>query len=371
MAVLVEANSVIVRLAAVREAYPAGLDDFMRHVPNATVCTDEHLARVGFMAQDDLRAFVHLLQADGLRHLEGGRARDLAVADQRDGLLDPAPWLVVEEMEVPGGRVRACWLAGEPPGPLSVPEDWRFERSLSREHGFAPTVAFHERMSFVRREAERDVYVDRETGREAFVVRARPLEPTIAQLDALYARLEATHRELYAASEEIDRALHAGDVVTARDLRAGLETRHHAGLGALADGVGRHVWQVHHQLGFLLRVLDRLSEAEAPLRDAHRLEPGALSVLHELVLVLGEQEAHDEALPFARQAVSMAPTSVVSRTNLAACLLGVGDLAAARAEVEEALRRDPDDATGRYILEVVDEAERFGSTRARVGPALN
>lgn len=70
-------------------------------------------------------------------------------------------------------------------------------------------------------------------------------------------------------------------------------------------------------------------------------------------------------MPFAREAVEVAPTSVVASTNLSACLLGVGDVIVARAEVGEALRWEPGDATARYILELVEEAERL-SGRSRI-----
>lgn len=363
MAVLVEVISVIVRLEAVRDAYAEEPERFLRRVPNATFCADDRLARIGFMSEADVRPFLHLLESDGLRHLREGQAQDVARVDQRYGALDPAPWLEVGEMDVPGGRVRACWLAGEPPGRLSVPRGWRYERSLSREHGFTAGEAFDERMTFVRRDPEHDVYVDRETGREVYVGRVRALEPSITELDALNARREEAHHEIHAASDEIDRVLRVGDVEAAREIRAELEERHLAALRSLADGFGRHVWQVHHQLGFLLRVLDRLPEAGAPLRAAYRLEPNSTYVLFELVLVLGEQEAHDEALPFARRGVAVAPDSVVARTNLAACLLGMGDVAGARTEAAEALRRAPDDATARYLLEMVEVAEGFDAER--------
>ena len=51
MAVLVEANSVIIRTQAIRERYTGGWNEFAEAVPNGTL----DVARVGFMNPDDLR----------------------------------------------------------------------------------------------------------------------------------------------------------------------------------------------------------------------------------------------------------------------------------------------------------------------------
>jgi hypothetical protein len=49
MAVLVEAISVVVRRDAIDRSYEGGWVAFVSSVPNATLCTDDQLARVGFM----------------------------------------------------------------------------------------------------------------------------------------------------------------------------------------------------------------------------------------------------------------------------------------------------------------------------------
>jgi hypothetical protein len=66
MAVLVEGISVIVRRDAVQSLYPGGWEGFVADAPNKTLCADPNLARVGFMAPDDVKAFVAQLERVGL-----------------------------------------------------------------------------------------------------------------------------------------------------------------------------------------------------------------------------------------------------------------------------------------------------------------
>ncbi len=65
MAVLVEAISVIVRRDAVNLRFSGGWREFLAIVPNSTLCSDEDLARVGFMSPLDIEAFVAFLERGG------------------------------------------------------------------------------------------------------------------------------------------------------------------------------------------------------------------------------------------------------------------------------------------------------------------
>ena len=58
MAVLVEAISVVVRRDAIGARYPGGWRGFLSIVPNSTLCADDDLVRVGFMAPPDVEAFI-------------------------------------------------------------------------------------------------------------------------------------------------------------------------------------------------------------------------------------------------------------------------------------------------------------------------
>jgi hypothetical protein len=85
MPVLVEAISVIIRIQSIRDKYPGGWEDFVRKVPNRTLCNDDELARVGFMSPNDCESFVQSLNSAGLVYLKDDTCQDIAVADQQRG----------------------------------------------------------------------------------------------------------------------------------------------------------------------------------------------------------------------------------------------------------------------------------------------
>lgn len=90
MAVLVEAISVIVRRDAITARFSGGWHQFLAIVPNSTMCSDEDLARVGFMSPPDIEAFVRRLEKGGLTFVRDGQAVDIVVVDQMRGPTMPA-----------------------------------------------------------------------------------------------------------------------------------------------------------------------------------------------------------------------------------------------------------------------------------------
>lgn len=184
MAVLVEAISVIVRRDAIQAKYPGGWTAFEWAAPNATLCYDDELARIGFMHPQDVERFVSRLERNGLTFLVGNRAQDLAVADQQRGLMTECEWLEFAKLPFgeSGGTVSACWLFDGPRIAagihlrdksinLATPPGWKFEDSLSHHFAFVPTGQEEGRLTLLRREGGMDVYLDRETGQEVFVAR--------------------------------------------------------------------------------------------------------------------------------------------------------------------------------------------------------
>ena len=79
MAVLVEANSVIIRTQAIRERYTGGWNEFAEAVPNGTL----DVARVGFMNPDDCESYIASLERRGLTFLRDGQSQNIAVAIHR------------------------------------------------------------------------------------------------------------------------------------------------------------------------------------------------------------------------------------------------------------------------------------------------
>lgn len=181
MAVLVEAISVVVRREPIDRSFVGGWPAFVSCVPNATLCTDSQLARVGFMDPNAVEGFVQKLQSGGLVFRRADKCVDIVVVDQHRGPTTPCEWL--EFARIPfdktGGKVALCWLFEGPrrgsgihlPGrkmDFATPEGWTFEESLSTEFSFVTNEDLKDRLKFLRTEGGLDVFLDATTGREVF-----------------------------------------------------------------------------------------------------------------------------------------------------------------------------------------------------------
>jgi hypothetical protein len=152
VAVLVEGISVIVRRDAVEQHTAGGWNAFMSIIPNNTFCTDEEIARIGFLAPADVNEFIDRLKDMGLTFLDDRGAVDLAVVDQQHGPTTPCDWLEFGHLPFGdgGGKVAACWLFTGPriahglhlPGlsmQLVTPAGWQYDDSLSHNFVFIPS----------------------------------------------------------------------------------------------------------------------------------------------------------------------------------------------------------------------------------------
>ena len=122
MAVLCEAISVVVRRDAIDAYYAGGWGQFVNCVPNATLCTDGELARVGFLTPNDVREFVDDLVDSGLQFesktkflglFGSGRNRsDIVVVDQHQGATMQCPWIEFGKFKLSEHdiEVSMCWL---------------------------------------------------------------------------------------------------------------------------------------------------------------------------------------------------------------------------------------------------------------------
>lgn len=175
MAVLVEGISVIVRINAIEEKYPGGLESFEKECPNETFCADGELARVGFMTPADTKKFVSTLNSLGIVYREGGKAVDIVVADQQRGFPVQCDWAELGEVSLPGSesrQVRACLATGSESNILMTPDGWTYEDSLSADFGYFNPDDIPEHMEFLRREDGLDVYRNTRTGKEVYVARS-------------------------------------------------------------------------------------------------------------------------------------------------------------------------------------------------------
>ncbi len=184
MAVLVEAISVIVRRDAVNARFSGGWREFLAIVPNSTLCSDEDLARVGFMVPPDIEAFVRRLERGGLIFLRDRQSVDIAIVDQMRGPTMPAAWLEFARLSFGGteNKVAACWLFEGPriaagihmPAKgmtLATPDGWTYQDSLSANFKFVENEEMQEKLKFLRHEDGTDVYLDLSTEKEVYVHR--------------------------------------------------------------------------------------------------------------------------------------------------------------------------------------------------------
>jgi hypothetical protein len=175
MAVLLEGISVVIRCDRLLAAFGNDWNAFKRTVPNRTLCADDELARVGFMAPADVRLFVDALQRRGLTYLVDGVAQDLIVVDQLRGPVANCDWVEFGHINLdrdPKKRVSACRLKGSTESVVITPEDWTFEQSLSSSFGFVSNEHADKSLTLVRQQDGLEVYHNRLTGKEVFVGRA-------------------------------------------------------------------------------------------------------------------------------------------------------------------------------------------------------
>lgn len=170
MAVLCEAISVLVRAERALAAF-GSFDAFKRVVPNETLVADNELMRVGFMVPDDVKAFIDILERQGLAYVLGGQAIDLVVVDQMRGPMAPCEWLEFGKIPLAGGEVSAARIKGSTSRQLFTPDGWQLEGSLSQTFGFVPEGMEKKAMHFLRHEGGLDVYLNPLTGKEVYVGR--------------------------------------------------------------------------------------------------------------------------------------------------------------------------------------------------------
>ena len=174
MAVLIEGNSVVIKVAAIFEKLPNEWESFVSVVPNETLCSDNEVARVGFMTPDDVQHFINKLESHGLVYLGNGKAQDMVVADQIHGIASKCDWLEFGHIDWEGNpkhKVAACRLVGSQEPNIYTPDWWAYEKSLSASYGFVPTGQEDKSLKYLRHEDGLDVYFNEMTGKEVYIGR--------------------------------------------------------------------------------------------------------------------------------------------------------------------------------------------------------
>ena len=172
MAVLIEANSVVVRVDSILTKFRGGIEEFDTIVPNETACCDNELFRVGFMMPEGSDKFIQILIDHGLEYLVDDEAVDFVQVTQYGGLFSKCTWAEFGHINFEGKenqRIAVCRMIDSEQD-LFMPEWWKYEKSLSHTHGFIPEgVSMDKSLKYLRQVGGVKVYLNLLTGKEVFI----------------------------------------------------------------------------------------------------------------------------------------------------------------------------------------------------------
>ncbi len=339
MSVLIEGFSVVVRNSTLAAKYPGGVEGYRRDCPNNTFCADEHLSRVGFMAQPDADRFVAELAAAGMTPYRKGAAEDVALVSPDSGTLQPCSWLQLGRW----GQVAIAWLAGTNPGDLHAPSWWNPERGMQQ----ISAEEMKQRLVFLHSEGNVDVYRDKATGQEVYVGRTGPSSDDN----------RAGHDELYQQACSLIEGLIILGNQAPGTLEPNQRRRLEDAVPLFAEVVQINPanWPAMWLLG---KVYQRLGEYESGFRwfaRAHRVNPEQPDVAREAAIAAMDLGRPEEAIPFCERGIEAKPDDPGLRANLAVALLFSGKPAEANTVARDALARDPADQITTQIVRIIDE----------------
>ena len=174
MAVLIEAISVVIKAKQLLEQYPGGWKKFKEDVPNQTLCADGEIVRIGFMVPSDVEIFINSLQNIGLVFLKNETTEDIVVVDQQRGPVMNCPWIEYGKIELDGNpkkQISACRLKGSKSNKVVMPENWKYEDSLSEKYTFISSEDVDRRIIRFKNEENVETYFDLKTGEKVYVGR--------------------------------------------------------------------------------------------------------------------------------------------------------------------------------------------------------
>lgn len=176
MAVLAEAISVIIKAESIINKFPGGWQEFTSHIPNQTLCADGEIIRVGFMDSGDSEEYIKFLETNGLICIENDQVLDIVVVDQIKGPLLDCHWIEFGTIELDGNpnqKISACRIIGSKVKEIVFPENWQFDKSLSKEYLITETDDYDRRMVFFERKDGLSKYFDSKTGKTLYVGRTK------------------------------------------------------------------------------------------------------------------------------------------------------------------------------------------------------
>lgn len=172
MAVLIEANSVVIRVDSILSKFKGGIEAFESIIPNQTACSDNELYRIGFMMPEGADKFTAQLVDNGLEYLRDGEAVDFVQVAQLRGFISKCAWAEFGHINYRGDekqRIAASRMINSQES-LYTPNGWKFEGSLSHTYGFIPEEQSMEKsLKFLRQDGGVKVYLNLLTGKEVYI----------------------------------------------------------------------------------------------------------------------------------------------------------------------------------------------------------
>lgn len=332
MAIAIEGFSVIARKASLEGV--GGTDEFRNRVPNNTLIEDDDLARCAFMTEPDAREFLQSLFLLGLDTATPEEADVLMICEHTGEMTPPCRWLQVAKFK----RRLVGWLDGVEPKSVVAPEGW--DPEVDSPLQWTPTAEAAERLRFLRRDENVEVFLDQRTGQEVFIGRTGlPLDSMYEEArDFVFEHLRQPGAPPLGAEQEAEmrRAVEMLQIICERRPES---------------------WSGYWLLGKAWHALGDSELAYRSLSKAFDLEKDDSAVTRELAGICLELGKSQEAVAAAEAAVSQSPDDAELQSNLALAYLIDGRLVEADKAAEAAVANNPEDPINRAVANLVQEVQ--------------
>lgn len=334
MPIQLQCSSVVIRNEALERCLENGVEEFYEFAIEGIRYNDDHLTQASFMADVDAEKLARQLELRGLsRELPNP---DFVVVYEADQSISPAcDWLLLFEYE---GRLVGT-LAGSDSRNLVVPDPKIDHGSDSIRHYSREEAA--ERLEFVRRDDNVDVYRDKETGKLLYQARFTESDDEIFR--RAFENIWNTRRQPGGAP--VSDSVRDGLVKNVEELQGVAARNPDSGRAYLALGMA---W---YSLGNEKRSLGAFQKSA-------ELDPEETATLKEwagVCLALGH---NDDALAICRKAVAVEPKNVELLGNLSVSQLLCGEVKQAQQTIEFALRLSDSDEVNNNLAKRIEQIAR-------------
>lgn len=329
--ILLQCTSVVIKNTALERCLENGVEDFRAIAPNSKAYSDDFISQCSFMENFDAREFVKQLELRGIQvETEGVEIVVVHCSDPK--IPANCDWLQLHQYK--------DHILGRHPSDdsqkLIAPHGFSLDGEADVQHYTREEI--EEKLEFVRRDENIDVYRDKETGKELYVGR------TTESLEDLYHQSAATIRENFR---------HPGEPPVAEEKHP--EVR--KAIDGLQRVVGQHpeFWQAHFFTGKGWQALGEHQKAYNNFFRAHNLEKENTAICKEIAGACLELGNAEEGVGYAEIAVTCDPEDAELICNLAICHLLAGNGEAAQKSIERAVKLDAEDDVSNNVARLIGD----------------